>query len=190
MNRYDRDYDAFIRYQHQENDPYSLGDNSVVRIREFSNQELWVRSGTVLNRYDQENDRFIRFSPKGQLEAGNLFTGFMRDLRGRFWLLETGNRIWRFYPDSGAIESVELFQEKTFSHKKFYMDHSGDLWIATWSHGLYQFFPDTLSLHRCGVQPDGTGVSGKFINDILEHQEGQLLIALDQGGLNIFDKQT
>ncbi len=63
LNRYDKNREKFIRYQHNPKDENSLFDNRVTAIYEDSLRQLWVgTAGYGLHLMDRDKNNFRRFS--------------------------------------------------------------------------------------------------------------------------------
>ena len=50
--------ETFNSFRHNENDPYSLGHNSVNAIYEDRSGTLWLATGGGLDRFDRETNKF------------------------------------------------------------------------------------------------------------------------------------
>ncbi|MBK1879266.1 hybrid sensor histidine kinase/response regulator [Pelagicoccus mobilis] len=183
LSRFDRRMDRFVRY--------TVGESpSVVDVYEDGTGRLWALSPDSVAWYDEASDRFEsrRLNFEGREESG--FTSMVEDLRGRLWIAGSGVVIWELDGETLAAQPHELLPGANGSTKKFYRDLSGRLWLAARDDGLFEFLPESLEVERYGMDSSGAGTSGSNVSDVLEYPEGRLLIAVDQGGLNFFDKAS
>ncbi len=190
LNRYDPNFDSFDQYQHDPKDSKSIAFGPVFDITESPQSQLWALTPKALSRYDSTNNAFIRYELPLSQHPRTHFQSLVIDTTGRFWILEAGNRIWQFHQDTGEFEAIDTSLNSHSFRRKFFKDHAGRLWIGSAQDGLARFFPDNRQIFKFEVSPDGTGTNGKRVRDIIEIQEGQLLIAIDQKGLNILDVET
>ncbi|MBK1879023.1 hypothetical protein JIN87_19215 [Pelagicoccus mobilis] len=191
LNRYTPEHDSFTLYQHARGNPQSLGGHLVERISESDDGTLWVLTEHSLNRYHPENDTFSAFSlsPK-QKKQGHRFTDFVIDAKGRCWLLESFENLWRLDFETGKFSKQKLFDHNEKSRKRFHRDSQDTLWIGTRNFGLYELDPDSMTLKTFPIANDGSGPNGSGVTDFVEYPTGRLLLAVDGAGLNILDLQT
>ncbi|MBK1876142.1 hybrid sensor histidine kinase/response regulator [Pelagicoccus mobilis] len=183
LDRYDRGKDSFR--------PYLEGEQSVVvEVNEDSKGRLWVLRTNSILLYDEESDRFESHYIGPQGEKGHSFTSFVEDSEGMLWIAEAGTALWRFDTESLNGERFEVLSEADGTRKKLYRDLDGVVWVAARDAGLFSFNPESLEVKRFGMDPSGLGTSGSNVRDVVEYPAGQLVIAVDQGGLNLLDKET
>jgi signal transduction histidine kinase/ligand-binding sensor domain-containing protein len=187
LNRYTPDTDGFIQYWlGQEN-----GGNSDIINRLYldNNDDLWVLTNDGMYLYDYHLDSFKYFNFSDEGHSG-IFCGMDQDQEGNYWVVTNSNGIYRFYPESGVFEHFadsSALREKV--HKRLLIDGQNNFWIGGAGSGLSRFNLETESFFNFPVAENGSGISGRLVYDLLEW-EGNLLIAIDQGGINQMDLST
>lgn len=82
LNLYLPDKDAFQHFQHDPNDPATLGSNRVVSLFEDSKKRLWVGTlGGGLHLYEPNKRRFVHFTEQDGL-IQDAVVGIVEDKRG------------------------------------------------------------------------------------------------------------
>jgi ligand-binding sensor domain-containing protein/signal transduction histidine kinase len=197
LNKYDG-Y-SFTIYRHDPDDPYSLSDNSVLSIHEDQLGVMWIGTyGRGLNRFDRENERFIRFrhnpSDPSSLSYDTV-SAITSDSSGNLWV-GTLNGLDRLDAETGKFIHYkhDLEDPATISHDTItalHWDDNGILWIGTYGGGLNKYDPSSEQFQHYRhdiVNPDR--LSSDYITSICEDKFGNLWIATADRGLNKFDPQT
>ncbi|MBK1876059.1 hybrid sensor histidine kinase/response regulator [Pelagicoccus mobilis] len=190
VNRYDEETDSFEHYYVGSKEGSSTSGEFIVRISENKSEGLLVLTHRQLSYYDSNTDTFRSISPEVNENESVFFTDFQYRDTSRLWLLTSQNDIWEVDLRTDSVKKTPLFDHQTSSEKIFFKDSFGTLWIASQRYGLYEFFPDSLSVRSFPTAQDGTGPNGTNIADLLEYPRGTLMVAVDQGGLNLMDLET
>lgn len=130
-------------YMHDENNPHSLSSNDVYTIFEDAEGFIWIGTGEGLNRYDQENDEFVRLTLKNGLPSNTIY-GILDDRQGNLWL-STANGIARIDKtgDIRVYDKNDGLQENTFYPGAYFKSSSGELYFGG-TGGLTFFSPDSI----------------------------------------------
>jgi len=101
-----------------------------------------------------------------------------------------GSGIYRFEPESGIFTkfSDPVLEFGPYCYKTIYIDNQDKIWISTDGSGFLSFNPATSVFEHFGSKGDGKGTNQNLILDILPEDDNHLLLAVDQGGINRFDK--
>ncbi len=131
-------------YKHDENNPHSLSSNDVYAIYEDAEGIIWVGTGGGLNRFDQENDEFVRFTLQNGLPS-NVVYGILDDRQGNLWV-STANGIARIDKtgDIRVYDKNDGLQENTFYPGAYFKSSSGELYFGG-TGGLTYFYPDSIT---------------------------------------------
>jgi len=131
-------------YTHDENNPHSLSNNDVYAIYEDAEGVIWIGTGEGLNRYDQENDEFVRFTLQNGLPS-NVVYGILDDRQGNLWV-STANGIARIDKtgDIRVYDKNDGLQENTFYPGAYFKSSSGELYFGG-TGGLTYFHPDSIT---------------------------------------------
>ncbi|MET0634793.1 MAG: two-component regulator propeller domain-containing protein [Chitinophagaceae bacterium] len=193
LNRYDGKQMKVFRYD--AGDSGSISDNYIKIIYEDFNHVLWIGTINGLNRFDPATNTFIRYKqdPKkpGNL-SHNFITHIFEDKQKRFWVATWGGGLNLMNKDGKTFRHFRhnVLNPRSVSSDQvsyLYEDSRGILWVAT-GDGLNQLNPD-LFLFRSMNNLAGfaSSAASRNIRMIRENRVGQLLLATEENGLEIFD---
>jgi len=87
---------SFTTYHHKPNDPFSLANNGIFRVKVDSQNRLWVTTRNGFHLYDRGNDRFIHYKFPGE-------AAFLNDLFIYDFLFDSASSVW-LYTNTGLIK--------------------------------------------------------------------------------------
>lgn len=192
--RYDPAQQNFQVYIHDPADPNSLSDNHISALWFDSDGVLWIGSDYGgLNALDPRSGRVTKFtalpSPAPPLER---VTALLPTPEGDLWVgtgtyhePEQGG-LARFNPRQGAFTFFyEAFREH---HLTALLWDSEALWVGT-QEGLYRYDPiyGRLDAYRHNAL-DPTSLSDDQVTALLQDRSGNLWIATDGGGVNLYPR--
>jgi signal transduction histidine kinase/CheY-like chemotaxis protein len=133
-------------YLHSSGDPYSISDDSVVKIIEDQDGNFWIGTFTGgLNRFDKDTERFFQYyhDPKDPNSlSSNTVLSIYEAGDGILWIATTGG-LNKFDPEA---ENFEHYRENDGLPSDFVYgileDGRGDLWLST-NYGISKFNPRT-----------------------------------------------
>jgi len=195
LNLFDPSGDNFKVFRNNSLDDSSLNSNCITGIVEDKKGNLWVvTDGSCLNRWDPEMRKFIRFPFESRKHGLSVRPSRMAaiDSKGYIWVGSISPGIIRFDPETGLFTR---FEDKTadqgqFSYKSLYIDKDDKIWIATDGLGFFSYDPLNNKFKHFSLNAKGEGTNLNFILDIIPEDDRFLLLAVDQGGINRFDKKT
>ena len=178
----------------------SLSNNNVYGIAEDKNGILWINTyGGGINRFDPglKSNSFTRFV------HDNKNPNSLNDNLTYCLLIDKNELLW-----IGTQSGLEYFdiKTKTFIHPQGYpvietstaapvaiftitQSSSGEIYIGTYSQGLYVFNPKNKSLKNFVYDPNvPNGISNSTVRRIFEDKKGNIWIGTDHG-LNLFDRR-
>jgi signal transduction histidine kinase/ligand-binding sensor domain-containing protein/CheY-like chemotaxis protein len=134
---------------------------------------------------------FGHLTTKDGLSNGNV-SGIARDSRGFMWFSTFSGlnrydgaefKVYHHDPDDpSSLSSSKL--------RNLLVDKSGVLWVASWTNGLNQLYPNTERFIRHQFEPDNPfSLSNNQVKAIHEDRNGFIWIGT-QGGLNKLDTST
>ncbi len=190
LNLIDRENELVQRYDNEPDNNASLDDNFIRYIYQDLDNQLWILTQSGLNRYDYENDRFIRM---GEPFAERIMSSMLQDDQGNYWFGTYNNGV--FLTDA-SFEDFLYFENRegdtgSLSNNlvsKIFQDSQGAIWFGTngglnlWNDGKFEHF-------RYDPQ-NRNSISGNRINVIFEDSLNQLWIGTNSGGLNLFDRES
>jgi signal transduction histidine kinase/ligand-binding sensor domain-containing protein len=193
LNLYDPSKDNFSVFRNNPNDTNSLNSNSVSSILEDNNGNLWVvTGGNCLNKLIPGTRNFIRYQFEDNWEGFNVRPVRMiaNDSKGFIWIVSFNRGIQRFDPVSGKFTKYDDLSIDVGSNclKSLCIDNSDKIWIATDGNGFFSYDPATNKFEQFGSEGDGKGTNQNRILDVIPEDDEHLLLAVDQGGINRFDK--
>lgn len=195
LNLYIPSKDNFIVFRNDPSNKNSLNSNCITGITEDKNGYLWiVTDGSCINRWDADKQEFIRY-PFGEQKSGlSLRPSKMAapDSKGFIWICSLDPGIIRFDTENGTISRYDdQFVDSTvFSYKNMYIDNQDKIWIVTDGAGFSSYDPSLNQFEHFSVRNDGSGTNSNLVLDIIPENDRFLLLAVDQGGINRYDKLT
>lgn len=193
LNLYSPSRDNFTVFKNGTSITSSLNSNCITGIVEDKKGVLWVvTDGSCLNRWNPESENFTRFPFEPWRHGLSVRPSKMAavDSKGFIWVGSLSPGIIRFDPET---ESFSKFDDKSvdfgrYSYKSLYIDNQDKIWIATDGVGFFSFDPATNKFEHFGLNGQGKGTNLNFVLDIIPEDDRYLLLAVDQGGINRFDK--
>jgi signal transduction histidine kinase/ligand-binding sensor domain-containing protein len=195
LNLYDRTKDKFKVFKNNPADINSINSNSISSILEDKKGNLWiVTDGKCLNKLVSETQTFIRYQFENRREGFNVRPVRMiaDDSKGYLWIASFNRGIDRFDPVSGKFTK---YDDPTIDFgnnclKSLYIDNQDKIWITSDGSGFFSYDPITNKFEQFGSKGDGKGTNQNRILDIIPEDDQHLLLAVDQGGINRFDKRS
>lgn len=193
LNLYNPSGDNFSVFRKNSADTNSLNSNCITGIVEDRKGTLWVvTDGSCLNKWDPVKQNFIRYPFEPQSPGLSVRPSRMAsvDSKGNIWVGSLSPGLIRFDPESGQFKrfndsSVDF---GSFSYKSLYIDNEDKIWIATDGNGFFSYDSAKNKFEHFGINGDGKGTNLNFVLDIIAESDRFLLLAVDQGGINRFDK--
>jgi len=193
LNLYDRATDKFKVFRNNPEDKSSINGNKVNSITEDKNGDLWfVTDGNCLNKWVPGTQSFIRVPfEESQVDLYPRPAKMVAyDSKGFLWLVSLKGGLHRYDPKSGEL--IE-FDDRTIDfgtdcYKSIYIDKQDKIWITSDGNGLFSYDIATNKFEQFGSDADYRGTNKKIILDIIPEDDRYLLLAVDQGGINRFDK--
>ena len=193
LNLYNPYRDNFTVFRKNNADTSSLNDNSITGIVEDKKGNIWVvTDGNCLNKWNPQHQNFIRYPFELQRYELSVRPSRMAavDSKGYIWIGSLSPGITRFDPETGSFVRFDdpSHEFNTYSYKSLYIDNKDKIWIASDGIGFFSYDPAINKFEHFGIKGDGKGTNLKFVLDIIPEDDRFLLLAVDQGGLNRFDK--
>ncbi len=95
-----------------------------------------------------------------------------------------GNGIWWYYPKTGDMERVSFIQERNIL--SMFLDSHGRIWVSVYNKGVYCYDREGQLVEHLEA-PDR--LTHNVVQDMRE-KDGELWLATDGGGINIYDYST
>lgn len=159
-----------------------LSQNTVNDIYQDSFGFIWLATESGLNRYD--GTAFVRYQ-RDHRDARSLPADFIWDIAedraGDIWLATRGSGLVRFKRNTQTFTSALDIGDPRFADSRngrsLLIDTRGDIWLGTRDSGILQFSPEGTLKHWYRGNDNKPG----GVYDLLEHPDGRLLMATDQG---------
>ena len=174
----------FRNYQHDPNDPYSLGHNLIRSIYKDQSGIIWIGTSEAgINKYDRKKRKFSLIERKNDVPnslSAPSVSSIYKDKKDILWVGTYGGGLNRaLYPSNALTEQDKMgspspgFQHfrhdpndpKSLGHDvvySIYEDRSGMMWLGTLDSGLHQFLPDS-DLSKTAIEKNGAFT--KYIHD-------------------------
>lgn len=195
LNLYNTDFDSFTVFKNDSADIKSLSNNFITSIIEDKTGNIWIatENGGGLNKWTPGKEGFIHYKIS-DIESDsrvNSFTSLCQDDAGNLWIGNRSHGLYCFHPESGTFI---LYDDPAVDFgnnvpKNIFVDDQGLIWIASRA-GLISFDPFTSKFEHFGTKADGKGTSNSLVRQVIQEDHNHLVIALNQGGLNILDKAS
>ena len=176
-------------YIHSPTDPSSIATNSVTRIAEDKNGDLWVSTnGGGLNKYDAVRNSFTSIyadTDKKKSPLSNDIRTIYADKSGTLWL-GYENAFSAFNPETGIFLHYELDSLNSpyiGDVTDFSEDSNGVVWAATLGGGLIEIDPKRhrTTLHKHQPTDDNSIVSNEILKVIIDNNDNIWAISTDNG---------
>jgi signal transduction histidine kinase/ligand-binding sensor domain-containing protein len=194
LNMLNRDVDSFYVFKNNPSDKNSINSNSITYIFEDSYKNLWVVTGAgCLNRLNRATGNFQRFSipHNHEYSLNHQVNSIAEDSKGNLWVVSFSPEIFRFNPKTGEFKSFPcMVSDFGEDRKGIFIDSDDDIWIYTENHGLFQYNSQENTFTTFKIAPDGTGTNLATIRDMIQEDKTHLLIGIDQGGINRYNKTS
>ena len=183
---FNTDSRKFKLYQHENNNPLSLPDNSVHIIFEDDQGRKWIGMRTGMCLFDPMTEKFTPFAfpnninPQGvhqiiQDKEKNLW--FASFPSGVYCYKEATNEMVVYNHDDADSNSIQ--DNRVFCIME---DHAGYIWIGTQNRGLSRLDPTTGKFTFFEhVKNDNTTIPDNGVYDLYEDENEHLWIATENG---------
>jgi signal transduction histidine kinase/ligand-binding sensor domain-containing protein len=186
---------SFTPYHHNSNDPFSLSNDWIFRLKVDSQNRLWVITRNGFHLFDRVNDRFIHYKFQGE-------AAFLNDLFINDFLFDSASSIW-IYTSVGLVKynlitnkienRLESFADiqllKGLDVRGINKDSKGNLWIVSNS-GCYKIDIHKRKVIKIILHDD----KGKELNissiDFYEDKKGNFWIATAGQGIFILNSEN
>jgi signal transduction histidine kinase/ligand-binding sensor domain-containing protein len=192
--KFDRDHRRFIRYHNNPADAQSLPENSVISLFADREGSIWAGLGRMgLARFTSKPLPFKRvpYNPGNPNSAVEPFVGAIYEDSQRILWIGTPEVLMRIDRKAGHYASYRTSGPRVDSDViTIREDHSGNLWVGTYGHGLQRLDPRTGQFKTYRHDPaDPYSLSSDIVSRLLVTHNGTLWAAT-QDALNRFDAAT
>jgi len=201
LYHFDKQTERFTHlFEHDETNPHSLNDNSIISIYKDMAGLLWLGTGNdglnILN-FQQEQFSYYRHDPgsTNSLSSGKV-CAIHEEPNGILWLGLWPRDLDRFDRKTGIITHYihnpnnENTPGKGSDVNSIYKDSKGYLWLGGWEGGLDRFDERSGKFKHYRPEPDNpNSLISNHVLAICEDRSGYLWVG-QSGGLSRFDRTT
>ncbi|MBN1187281.1 MAG: response regulator [Bacteroidales bacterium] len=201
LNLFNQQTKQFKRFVHTEN-KYGLLNNKIRYIFEDNQNNLWILSYqkgfnilhphySMFKYYNVAENILYKYESTTVLSIAmddnkNLWVG--TDGGGLKYIDRKKNTIKTYIPGELNQKTNYLTDKVIMS---LYIDDDHKIWMGTYIGGLVIYDPLTDKWKSYQNNPDDPkSISHNYVTDILKDSKGNMWIATNGGGLNLFDKKT
>ena len=143
--KFDRDKDIFKRYQHNDNEKGSIGDDWIICIIEDKSNTLWIGTrGGGLNKFNREDETFTSYKHSDSTKSlsHNFVLSVYESSDNMLWIgtfsgglnkmINRGKGIFEYYLERDGLPSSVVYG--------ILEDNNGNIWLST-NKGLSKFNP-------------------------------------------------
>nr|WP_321452485.1 two-component regulator propeller domain-containing protein [uncultured Carboxylicivirga sp.] len=191
LNLYIPRKESFKRYLTRNTTTDKSDHLSVNCIFEDHNKQLWVGTDEGLKEFIEFKQTFKLHPLPQKQELAKGVTSIQEDTDHNLWIATYLPGIFYFNPVTREkVYYPHPNRALSKDTKKIYIDQSGLIWILSRENGLSYFNPETKSFVDFPVGTNGFGLNGKKVMGVYEPDSIHLYFAVDQGGINMLNKQT
>ena len=155
---------------------------------------IWfVEENTGVFVYNTKMEKVNYFMPGregNQRLPQSYYFGVVIDQEGTAWLGIGNGTLGRITRNSEKVD-IFRFEERTASAddgiKSMYVDRTGKIWIGTTSQGAYVFDPADKYFINYRKEDSTHFINGNTVMAFAEDTEGNILIGIDGGGINVIN---
>lgn len=172
----------------------SLLNNIVLSVMEDSSNNLWVGTYDGIQCFNRDTETFE--TPRLNYPGIPEFTyvnSIIEDSRKNIWFTTSRSGLICFTandrkPICYLTSNSAICSDKT---TEVFEDKFGNIWVGTYDNGITVFNPDNnIMTHHYHNPDDPTTLSGNMIYSIEQANDGQLLIASLDGGIDSYNYRT
>lgn len=195
LSMYDVNNGSFTSFFHIKNDSTSICSNYIHCLFLDEQQNFWIggNNNEGLNKWNPKSKTFTRYripDPQNK-QLDNAINNIVQDKKGNLWLASRiHDGIVKFDPNKIEFTVYEPNIPTPGDKRYLFIDNDGIIWISTFGFGLYSFNPETQKYNSYNSIGDGKGTNAKIINNFIQEDNNNLLITVDQGGINRYNKLT
>jgi len=188
INRYNPQSNNFNRYLEnlEEDDDYS--SRYVYCAFEDKSGRFWIGTGKGLFEYVYDKDTILYHSFDSPYKRKHI-TSIAQDIDGKLWMASKASCLINYNPnnnESVIIPIIGMGQEDGLV-KEILIDSEQEIWFTTMYFGFSNYNRITNEFKHYLQSKDGNGVYENSANELIEFK-GNILVATDQGGINVFNK--
>lgn len=201
LNLFDPATGTALRFRHDEQDPTSLAEDTVLSIYTDRQGQTWVGTwggGLDLLRRDGEQVTFVHhrnnpYDPSSL--SADIVWPLLEDRSGVFWIGTINGGINKVNPQ---MQRFGLYRNRPDDPHSlsfnvvgsFFEDRAGGIWVGTWGGGLNYFDRATGRFTRYRHDPDNpASLMEDTISTIYEDEAGAIWVGAF-GGLDKLDRAT
>lgn len=193
--RYKPETKKVLTYRHQDGNPFSLIEDKTIGLYVDSDNNVWISQYPEGISYYHRNTEAIwnykktsapnepTLNDNGvlsflELPNGNIFIGTEKGLN------EYNPKTEKFKNWSDE-NTAQLLPQKPMT--SIARDSSGNIWIGTWSAGIFRFNSHMQELKHFIADGQSGSLGANIVWDILPLENGEVVIATQGAGLNRYD---
>lgn len=188
LNRYDGN--TFKIYKKNGDKPGRIGSNGIFSMVQDCNGIIWIGTADGVYAYDPLYESFHRLYNSSSVEEK--IEGIVRDLK-----IDKKDNLWMLLSDKGvckrdtsghldyfSLESVT--EDEALNLRALEVDNDGNVWIASYHHGLIRLEPSTRNIMRFNPAENGIG-AGMDINEVVFINSETLVLGTVDRGMQSFN---
>jgi ligand-binding sensor domain-containing protein len=195
LNRYDGN--SIKIFKHEDNNSFSLGNNTVWSLLEVSDGKIWVGTDRGIYVYNPTNNSFTKFNKKtkSNIEINGEVLDMKMDKSGCIWI--TSSNLFKYTISTGVLEAI--FNNNVDNDPKtqplsrawsLNVDNDNQVWISFHYGGIRKYNPSVKQIKMYQQDAMGKDLTSLLISKTINIDNDYLLIASFNDGLRIMDKKT
>ena len=184
LNRYDGK--SIKSYKNEPNNLNSLSNNYVKCIYKDGSGNLWIGTNRGLNLFDYETHTFIRPEINNG-ETPPSVIAMTEDRNRDLWIVTSKGLSHRSFKTGEYRSYGQLYQKPEFTESvitKIHCDSHGDIWLGTWTDGIFRLDPNTGLVTKFSVPGQSNDITNiGQVSAITEGPEGGIWVGSWNFGL-------
>lgn len=189
LNRYDGN--QIRAFKHDEQDPYSIGNNTIWSLLECPNGDIWVGTEKGVFIYNPISERFTLFDKKTSTSEtiNHWVTSMKMDKEGNIWIAAGRLFCYSLTTDELYI-NTPLTQENPYPQIWDIEIDNNDVWVGTSKAGLLKYSIKDHRLESPTIHYTTDKIQSCITSKIINYSGGHLLAGSFNKGLMTVDKKT
>lgn len=195
LSLYRQSSDDFKNYIHAPSLPNSLSHQNVFSVTSDNRGRILLGTEGGINILDPTTDHITSISLTNEekldsplKEVFHITVDTYRKENTYAWL-STRNGIYEINLDTLRVSNHYLDGENIHVHRSM-VDSYGNVWVGTFGQGLIQLKRNGEHHFFKKIVDDSSSLGSNTVRDLLQDSNQNLWVALDHGGLNLFDYST
>ncbi|WP_242130579.1 hybrid sensor histidine kinase/response regulator transcription factor [Aestuariivivens marinum] len=178
--------DKLSVYKHQENDRFSISDNTITNITEDSKNNIWAIAKQGVINILPKNTNKIKYYNGLKNEGSTKVLSVLKASNGIIYIGTDGKGLNKVLPSGHKIQYKPSNKNNNFFEGRYIQsmaeDQNGNIWLGTYQNGLWVYNPSLNSFKK--IEPNNT--SSPDVQTVFKDSKNRIWAAFG-GAFNVFN---